>query len=221
MVSLPFHPQFEALPRILPIFPLPGVLLLPHGKLPLTIFEPRYLAMVQDSLAWGRMFGMIQPSGPAEGLGEPPIFDTGCAGRISSFSETDDGRLLIGLTGVCRFRVLEEVEGTRGYRRVAAEWEPFRGDLEEEPDMTLDRPRLLAALRPFVKLHNMELNWKAVEGAEDFPLLIWLAMACPFEPREKQALLEAVDPTQRAQTLISLLEMAVAEGMGGAGHTRQ
>lgn len=221
MAGRPFHPRFEDLPRILPIFPLPGALLLPDGKLPLTIFEPRYLAMVQDSLAWGRMFGMIQPSGAAQGAGEPPIFETGCAGRISSFSETEDGRLLIGLTGVCRFRVAEEMEGTRGYRRVAADWEPFRADLDEEPDIDLDRPRLLAALKPFLKLHTMDINWKAVETAPDLPLTIWLAMVCPFEPREKQALLESADPSRRAATLTSLLEMAVAEGLGGLSQTRQ
>lgn len=216
-----FHPRLEDLPRILPIFPLSGVLLLPQGKLPLNIFEPRYLALVQDCLAWGRILGMIQPSAPTSGPEEPPVFATGCAGRISSFSETDDGRLMITLTGVCRFRISEELEGTRGYRRVAADWGPFAADLDEDPEIGIDRGRLLTVLKPFLKLHSMDLNWKAIEAAGDLALTVSLAMACPFEPREKQALLESADPSHRAETLIALMEMAVAEVNGGKGNLRQ
>ncbi len=220
-MARPFHPRLEDLPRILPIFPLSGALLLPQGKLPLNIFEPRYLALVQDSLAWGRILGMIQPSEPTSGPQDPPVFGTGCAGRVSSFDETDDGRLTITLTGVCRFRIAEEVETTRGYRRVAADWAPFAADLDEDPEIVVDRTRLLTVLKPFLKLHNMELNWKAVEAAGDLALTVSLAMACPFEPREKQALLEAATPSQRAETLIALMEMAMAEGNGGKGTLRQ
>jgi hypothetical protein len=216
-----FHARLESLPRILPIFPLSGALLLPQGKLPLNIFEPRYLALVEDALAWGRIFGMIQPSALSSGPKDPPTFDTGCAGRISSFNETDDGRLMITLTGVCRFRVGEEVEGIRGYRRVAANWAPYADDLDESPAIEVNRGRLLTVLKPFLKLHNMDLNWKALEAASDLALTVSLAMACPFEPREKQALLEAADPTDRAETLIALMEMAVADGNGGKGHVRQ
>jgi Lon protease-like protein len=216
-----FHPRLEDLPRILPIFPLSGALLLPQGKLPLNIFEPRYLAMVEDALAWGRILGMVQPSAPTSGPKEPPVFDTGCAGRISSFTETDDGRLMITLTGVCRFHIAEEVEGTRGFRRVAADWAPFAADLDEDPEIVLDRPRLLTVLKPFLKLQGMDLNWKAIEAASDLALTVSLAMACPFEPREKQALLESADPTGRAETLIALMEMAVAAGNAGKGHLRQ
>ncbi|PKU23581.1 LON peptidase substrate-binding domain-containing protein [Telmatospirillum siberiense] len=216
-----FHPRLEDLPRILPVFPLSGVLLLPQGKLPLNIFEPRYLALVQDALAWGRIFGMIQPSAPPSGPAEPPIFEIGCAGRISSFDETDDGRLLVTLTGVCRFRVAEEVEATRGYRRVAADWAPYAEDLAEEPQITVDRPRLFSVLKPFLKLHSMDLNWKAIETASDLALTVSLAMACPFEPREKQALLESADPSHRAETLTALMEMAVAEANTGKGTLRQ
>lgn len=216
-----FHPRLEDLPKILPIFPLSGALLLPQGSLPLNIFEPRYLALVQDSLAWGRIFGMIQPSGAVSGAVEPPLFETGCAGRISSFAETDDGRLLITLTGVCRFRISEEVESARGYRRVIANWAPFAADLDDAPDLAVDRPRLFSVLRPFLKMHNMDLNWSAIEAASDLALTISLAMACPFEPSEKQALLESADPSRRAETLIALMEMAVAEANTGKGILRQ
>jgi Lon protease-like protein len=221
MTDRPFHPRLEDLPRILPIFPLPGTLLLPTGKLPLNIFEPRYLAMVGDCLAWGRILGMIQPSGPPVGGDEPPIFETGCAGRVSTFSETEDGRLMITLTGVCRFHVSEELTAPRGYRRVVADWAPFAADLGDAPEFSFDRKRLLEALKPYLKLHNMELNWRAIESASDHALTTSLCMSCPFEPREKQALLECQDPARRAQTLTALVEMAIAEGPRGGGHLRQ
>ncbi len=221
MSSRPFHPRLEDLPRILPIFPLAGALLLPEGKMPLNVFEPRYLAMVQDALAWGRIFGMVQPSGEAVGHGEPPIYHTGCAGRVSAFSETEDGRLLITLTGVCRFNVAEEVEGTRGYRRVSADWAPFRGDLDEPDEISIDRRRLLAALKPYSKQAGMDLNWKAIEAAGDLSLAISLSMACPFEPSEKQALLECASHAARAEILTTLMEMAVAEHKGGTRPLRQ
>jgi hypothetical protein len=217
----PFHPRLSDLPRVLPIFPLSGALLLPQGKLPLNIFEPRYLALVQDSLGWGRIFGMIQPNTLGSGPKDPPVFDTGCAGRVSMFSETEDGRLLITLTGVCRFRVAEEIEGTRGYRRVIPDWEPFAADLEEAPEIALDRERLMAVLRAYLKLHNMDLNWKAVEAADNLDLSISLAVACPFEPTEKQALLESPDAQHRGEMLIALMEMAVAGSTSGGGLMRQ
>jgi uncharacterized protein len=146
-MARPFHPTIEALPNELAIFPLPGVLLLPDGKLPLNIFEPRYLNMVADSLANGRMLGMIQPSEePAAGM-EPTVFETGCMGRISSLDETEDGRLLITLTGVCRFRVRRELDLIGGFRRVVPDWGPFLHDLKEAPELKIDRERLIVALR--------------------------------------------------------------------------
>jgi hypothetical protein len=217
----PFLSRLENLPKILPIFPLSGALLLPQGKLPLNIFEPRYLALVEDALGWGRLLGMVQPSALSSGPQDPPVFETGCAGRISAFNETDDGRLMITLTGVCRFRIASEVEGARGYRRVSADWARFAGDLDDSPEIEVNRSRLLSVLKPFLKLHNMDLNWKALEAASDLALTVSLAMACPFEPREKQALLEAADPSLRAETLIALMEMAVADGSDGKGHVRQ
>lgn len=217
----PFHPRLEDLPRILPVFPLAGTLLLPDSELPLNVFEPRYLAMVQDALAWGRILGIVQPNGSIIGAGEAPLYHTGCAGRISSFGETEDGRLLITLTGVCRFNIAEEVEGPRGYRRVAADWEPFRSDLDEPPAMTVDRPRLFEAVKSYSKLNGLDLNWKALDAADDYDLTLSLCMIFPFEPPEQQALLECPDPLSRTETLTTLLEMAVAERKGGARPVRQ
>jgi Lon protease-like protein len=223
MGTTAFHPRFDDLPAIVPIFPLPGALLLPHGLLPLNVFEPRYLAMVQDCLGQGRLIGMVQPSDCSDlDFGhEPEIFDTGCVGRVSTFAETDDGRIMITLTGVCRFKVTSEVEGIKGYRRVAVDWAPFRADLDEPEALMIDRPRLIAALKLFCKLHDMELNWKAIERAPDYELTVTLAMLCPFEPREKQALLESPDPTSRAEVLLALLEMAVVVRQGGLNQMRQ
>ena len=127
----PFDPTFDQLPEIVPIFPLTGVLLLPRGKLPLNVFEPRYLAMTEDALSGNRMIGIIQPSDPLSRASVPPVYPIGCAGRITSFSETDDGRYLITLTGVCRFETVRELPIVRGYRRVDVSWERFAADLEE------------------------------------------------------------------------------------------
>lgn len=218
----PFHSRLEDLPQILPVFPLPGVLLLPEGRLPLNIFEPRYLNMVQDALGWGRLIGMIQPNGPEPDDGsEPSLFETGCAGRISSFSETEDGRILLTLTGVCRFAILREVESVRGYRRVAADWSRFRADLILPPEPEIDRSRLLGVLKAYLKLHNIELNWNAIESAGNLALTVSLPMALPFEAREKQAMLEATTPARRGETLLALLEMAVAETTGGLSIVKQ
>src|SRR5579859_1835327 len=216
----PFHPTPEALPSTLAIFPLPGVLLLPDGKLPLNIYEPRYLAMVQDALANGRMLGMIQPTQEApEGM-EPPIFETGCMGRISSLDETEDGRLLITLTGVCRFHVARELDLVSGYRRVRTDWSSFLSDLDEPSDIGIDRVRLIGALKAFARLNSLEFNWKAIERIADYDLSVALCMACPLEPAEKQALLESPTAEARTETLITLMEMAVA-GRQSGGIQRQ
>jgi len=211
----PFHPTSEALPSTLAIFPLPGVLLLPDGKLPLNIFEPRYLAMVQDCLTNSRMLGMIQPSQEAPAGMEPAVFETGCMGRISSFDETEDGRLLITLTGVCRFHVRRELDLVSGYRRVLPDWSPFLSDLDEPSEIGIDRPRLIGALKAFSRLNNLEFNWKAIERIADYDLSVALCMACPLEPAEKQALLESPTPETRTETLIALMEMAVAGRQAG------
>jgi Lon protease-like protein len=209
-----FHPAFEDLPPEIAVFPLTGALLLPCGRLPLNVFEKRYLAMTLDSLAAGRVFGMIQPR-PGAPAGEtgPGLFRTGCLGRLSSFAETEDGRILITLTGVCRFNVMEELPMRRGYRRVRADYAPFRGDLDlSERPSGLDRAALMGALRPFFRARGIEANWDAVEQTSDAMLVLTLAMVCPFDPLEKQALLEAGTPEERASMLVALLQMGAQAG---------
>ena len=173
-----FHPSLAELPEEIAVFPLPGALLLPGGRLPLNIFEPRYLAMTLDSLAEGRMFGMIQPR-PGAPAGEtgPGLFRTGCLGRLSSFAETEDGRILVTLTGVSRFQVAEELPSRRGYRRVRADYAPFRADLDlAERPSALDRGALMDALRPFFRVRGIEANWDAMEQNPDAMLVLALAM---------------------------------------------
>ena len=205
-----FHPYPEDLPAEIAVFPLPGALLLPEGRLPLNIFEPRYLAMVQDSLANRRMFGMIQPDPSTAATPHGPgLFRVGCLGRLSSFAETEDGRLLITLTGVSRFRLAEELPlHHAGYRRARADYAPFTDDLDtDQAESGIDRAALLAALRPYFKARAIEANWDAIEQTADPLLVTTLAMVCPFDPREKQALLEASTPADRAAMLIALMEM--------------
>jgi Lon protease-like protein len=214
----PFHPSLEALPAEIPIFPLSGALLLPEGRLPLNIFEPRYLAMVEDALGAGRLLGMVQgdPSLPRIGA-DSQTFKVGCLGRVSSFAETDDGRLLITLTGVIRYRIAEEVAGRRGYRRVLADYAPYAADLAlEAPKPQLDRDALLGALRPYFRARGIEANWEAVEQTGDAMLVTTLCMVCPFDVREKQALLEAPGPAERAAMLIALMQMD-SHGMAPEG----
>lgn len=204
------------LPKTIPVFPLPGVLLLPRGRLPLNVFEPRYLAMTEDALGAGdRLIGMIQPT-EAERPGQPPaLYSVGCAGRISTFSETEDGRYLITLTGVCRFTVAEEVATMRGYRRVVPDFARWQGDLDSEEPVTFARERLLAALKGFFASNGMTADWSAIEGSPDERLVTTLAMFCPFEPQEKQALLECETLAERASTLIALLEIGSRGGGQG------
>ncbi len=214
-----FHPLPEALPAEIAVFPLPGALLLPQGRLPLNIFEPRYLAMVEDALGEGRLFGMIQPD-PAAARGEagPALYRVGCLGRLSSFAETDDGRFLITLAGVVRFRVAAEVGMRRGYRRVRADYGAFLHDLDlAAVPAGLDRAALLGALRPFFRSRGIDANWDAIEQMSDATLVTTLSMLCPFEVAEKQALLEAATPADRAAMLVALLQMAALGGESPSG----
>src|SRR5205085_4090179 len=146
-------------PAILPIFPLTGVLLLPRGRLPLNIFEPRYLAMTRDALAGERLIGMVQPTDPGASGSNPPVYPTGCAGRITSFSETEDGRFLITLTGASRFRIREELPLLEGYRRVVPDWHEFIRDVEGEEALEFDRERLLRGLRGYFEQHQISADW--------------------------------------------------------------
>jgi Lon protease-like protein len=215
-----FQPKPEDLPTEFAVFPLTGALMLPRGKLPLNIFEPRYLAMTLDSLATGRMFGMIQPDPNAPKTQEgSALYRIGCLGRVSSFSETDDGRLLITLTGLTRFSIVSELEMRNGYRRVRGDFSRFAADLGESQAALFDREAILAALRTYFARRSVEANWDAIKRMDDDMLVITLAMACPFEPVEKQALLEAQNGTDRAETLLALLQMGAAGPEGTSGHS--
>ncbi len=217
-----FRPGFEELPGVVPLFPLPGVLLLPGGRLPLNIFEPRYLAMVRDALAGERAIGMIQPCEEADDVGAAKVYETGCLGRITAFSETDDGRNLITLTGLIRFDVARELPLMEGYRRVTASYGRFRGDLEDGADGAagaagaIDRTRLLETLGFYFEAQGIEADWKAIEETGDAALLTSLAMLCPFAAPEKQALLEAMSVAERARAMTAIMEMAVHDP-GGTG----
>ena len=209
-----------SLPEILPIFPLTGVLLLPRGRLPLNIFEPRYLAMTRDALGGERLIGMIQPSDPHEGGMHPALYPTGCAGRITAFTETDDGRYLLTLTGVSRFRVQAELPLLSGYRRIVPEWQEFAGDLDQG-EGGFDRQRLVRGLRAFFGQRQIEADWGMIEKAPGEHLVSSIAMLCPFAPNEKQALLEAPDLDARAELLTALVEMAAVAGtQEGGGASR-
>jgi Lon protease-like protein len=206
-----FDPGFDALPTELPIFPLTGVLLLPQTRLPLNIFEPRYLNMTSDALAGSRMIGMIQPRGPNVG-DRPDVYRTGCAGRLVSFSETEDGRYLITLSGLIRFDIAEERALRDGYRVVAPDWTPYRGDLSEDSPDCIDRERILRSLRAYFAANKVDANWDAIEETPSDRLVNALSMMCPFQPSEKQALLEARTLADRADVLTALIEMSTVAG---------
>jgi Lon protease-like protein len=202
--------SIEELPRTLPVFPLTGVLLLPRGQLPLNIFEPRYLAMVDTALAGPRLIGMIQPTEHENSSAKPPLSAVGCAGRITAFGETDDGRYLLTLTGLCRFRIASELDVMTPYRQVQADYGDFGDDLKTT-DHEIPRERVIKALKQYVKRRELKADWSSVTNAPPETLVNALAMLCPFEPAEKQALLEARSFDQRVETLIALLEMSGAE----------
>jgi Lon protease-like protein len=211
MPRAPFHLSLQELPDLLPVFPLTGALLLPGERLPLNVFEPRYLNMVEDALGARRLIGMVQPLEPESGIVSPTarLYPVGCAGRIVNFSETGDGRFLITLAGVARFDIAAEAEGRNGYRRMQVAFARFAGDLSGAAAGEVDRARLLEALRAYLKIKKIGADWKAIEGSEDGALVNALAMTCPFDPGEKQALLEAPGVAERGRTLIAMLEMAV------------
>jgi uncharacterized protein len=220
-MARPFDPAIEDLPARLPVFPLTGVLLLPRGRLPLNVFEPRYLEMINFALGHGRMIGMIQPQDGAGDAGDPPLYRTGCMGRIVEFQETRDGRFLITLRGCARFDVTAEPPREETlFRTVVADWRRWHRDLEPA-DPAFDRDRLIAALKPYFRRHGISADLASMEGAPANRLVTSLAMLCPFGPGEKQALLEATDATARAKLLTALVEMAAHggdDGNDGARH---
>lgn len=209
-----FDPAYEDLPERLRVFPLSGALLLPGGRLPLNIFEPRYLKMVDDSIAGDRLIGMIQTLDGEAPTGQPEIYQTGCVGRIVAFSETEDGRYLITLGGLIRFDVAAELAEKDGFRQVRPDYTRFRADLEEPADDdegTIDRTGLLTALRGYFDCRGIQGDWDAIEETPDGRLVTSLAMVCPFAPSEKQALLEAMTLPERAETMTAILQMAAHE----------
>ena len=198
------------LPQVIPVFPLSGVLLLPRCQLPLNIFEPRYLNMVDDAMAGDRIIGMIQPTA---GLGPlPSVSPIGCAGRITSFNDTSEGRYLITLTGVARYRIITELPTQAPYRQVRAAFEAWEGDLTAPPagEGGLDREGFLDALKAYLETRGLDIDWDTAETAPPEALVNSLAMALPFEPSEKQALLEADNLDARAEVLTALMRIGAA-----------
>ncbi len=208
--------RFE-LPDTIAVFPLSGALLLPRARLPLHIFEPRYLAMLDDCLATRhRLIGMVQPTPRPGGEGEngpPRLQGIGCAGRLTGFSETEDGRYMITLTGISRFRIKAEVDGDTAYRRTHVDWAGFERDLgQAERDKGFDRKTFFDLLGRFFAARKLSTDWDALKGADDELLINSLSMLCPFPPEDKQALLEAPSLPTRRETLVTLLEFALRGG---------
>ncbi|QQQ17619.1 LON peptidase substrate-binding domain-containing protein [Brevundimonas vitis] len=198
------------LPQVIPVFPLPGAIILPRGQLPLNIFEPRYLNMIDDAMAGDRIIGMVQSTGgdPTQ----PTLSPVGCAGRITSFAETSDGRYLITLTGVCRFRLAAEMPGPSPYRQARADFAPFELDLTTpQADAPFEREGFMEALRVYLESRGLEIDWDTARSAPSEALINSLSMALPFDPAEKQALLEARTLTDRAEALTALLRIDAAE----------
>lgn len=205
-MALETYRKLSDLPETMPVFPLAGVLLFPRWSLPLNIFEPRYLNMVDDAMAGHRIIGMIQSNG--DDRIHPSLAATGCAGRITSYSETDDGRYLISLTGICRFNIAEELDVPTPYRQVRPDWTAFAHDLIAAPESSLpDRLDLTNSLKRYTRINAMEVDWEAIENAPMETLINALCAGCPFSTVEKQALLEAPSVADRGHTLIALLDM--------------
>jgi Lon protease-like protein len=203
------------LPDTIPVFPLPGALLLPRARLPLHIFEPRYLQMLDDALKTKhRLIGMIQPR-EVPAAAEKRLHAIGCAGRLTGFSETEDGRYMVTLSGVSRFRVLQEVQGFTPYRRCQVDWAPFARDLGgAESDAGFKRAEFMAGLKRYFEAMDLSTDWSSLKGADEELLINSLSMLCPFAPEDKQALLEAPSLTTRRETLVTLIEFALRGGNG-------
>jgi len=209
MINVPYQGP-QDLPKVIPLFPLGGALLLPRGQLPLNVFEPRYMSMVDDVLRSHRLIGMIQPQTEHEGAG---LYATGCIGRITQLQETGDGRYGLTLCGVARFNLLEEMTSVTPYRQGRVDYAPFLQDfIEPDEDDLVDREGVLRALRQFAKANRLRIDWKDINDAPNEALINALAMMSPFGIKEKQALLEAGDLKTRADVLIAITEMDLARG---------
>jgi uncharacterized protein len=205
------------LPETIPVFPLAGALLLPRGQLPLNIFEPRYLAMIDDALKGARVIGMIQPDETRATAPQPDLYEVGCAGRLTSFEETGDGRYLVTLTGICRFRIAEEPPVSTPYRQCRVDFTEFVSDfMANLGDDEVDRDALLGTLSAYLDANRIEADWSGIRDAPVEALVNGLSMMSPYGAREKQALLEAPDLKTRADLLIAVTEFALAE-KGGDG----
>ena len=214
---MPMNAEYRGpieLPENIPVFPLPGALLLPRGQIPLNIFEPRYLAMVDDALRDGhRLIGMIQPDPAHPGApNRPNLYRIGCVGRITQLAESGDGRYLIELTGVARFRIEEELTVITAYRQCRVTYAPFSDDfIARKGEELVDREALLVALRDFLKANDLKADWEGIEKAPNEALVNALSMMSPYGAPEKQALLEARDLKTRAEVLVALTEIELAK----------
>jgi Lon protease-like protein len=208
----------DDLPNVVPVFPLPGALLLPRGQLPLNIFEPRYVAMIDDALKSHRIVGMIQPDPEASAAAvAPELCPVGCVGRLTQLAESGDGRYLVTLTGIARFRVVEEVTAMTAYRQCRVDFAPFIADFTPRiGEDEVDRDGVLRTLRDFAEVNNLQIDWQSINEAPNEALVNALSMMSPFGPKEKQALLEARDLKGRADVLVAITEVELARGKSGA-----
>jgi Uncharacterized protein, similar to the N-terminal domain of Lon protease len=218
MTRTPFFPKFSDLPPTLPLFPLSGAVVMPGVQLPLNIFEPRYLNMVADALAANHLIGMIQPTSETLMDDVPEIHRVGCAGRITSYSETPDGRIVLVLTGVCRFQVRREIEARNGYRRAQVDWERFATDYHDTEERIPDRLGFLRSLRTYCQLKGVAIPWDDIEKLADQELTNLLCAHLPLSPEDKQALLETLPTAERAVLMRGLIDMASASSMRVAEH---
>jgi Lon protease-like protein len=213
----PFLPKFSGLPRELPIFPLAGAVVMPGVQLPLNIFEPRYLNLVADALKAEHLIGMIQPRPDATSDENPEVHQVGCAGRITSYSETSDGRIVLILTGVCRFQVAKELDPRRGYRRIRPDWERFAIDYHALEEELPARQEFMSSLRAYCTLRGVEVPWDDVANMGDTELVNLLCTHLPLDPEDKQALIETVDLCGRGELMAGLMDMASASGTDTLG----
>jgi Lon protease-like protein len=221
-INVPYRSAKE-IPDTIPVFPLPRALLLPRVELPLNIFEPRYLQMIEDVMLGGRVIGMIQPNEPEENASSvPPLYAVGCAGRLTNFGETGDGRYQIALTGISRFRIVEELSVTTPYRQCKVDYGIFAEDLVQGlGEDEVDRESLLKTLANYLAANSIEADWSGITQAPTEALVNGLSLMAPFGAREKQALLEAHDLRARAELLVAATEIALAAGEADENGTLQ
>jgi Lon protease-like protein len=203
----------DEVPSVIAVFPLTGALLLPRGELPLNIFEPRYLAMIDDAMKSHRVIGMIQPEENSSYRDVPGLLQIGCAGRITQLAETGDGRYHLTLTGIARFRILEEIPAMTPYRQCRIDFSEFRTDFTPRiGENAVDRDSVIRTLRDFAEANQLQIDWTSIHEAPNEALVNALAMMSPYGPKEKQALLEAPDLKARAEVLVAIAEIELARG---------